>query len=195
VAEYSPGAYAILKANPGYKTNNPLVTNQGPSKADTIRVIITDTEDFTAYTGITTGEYDILADTPTDYVEDLMTNPDVTVVTASGASVKYAEMNIKNEFLSDPNVRKAVILGISRDHINGYMNSFHEATYCLVQDLCLNYDPAAEEYYKANYAYDPELAKSLLAESGYTTAMETAMWIRMAKSLPSSSPSETTTPP
>lgn len=167
VEDYSPGAYAILKANPGYKTNNPLVENQGPSKIDTIRVVM-DVEDFTAYTGIGTGEYDVLASAPSDYVEDLMADPNLTVVTATGASVKYFEMNITNEFLSDMNVRKAIIHGINRDNINAYVNSFHVATYCLVQELCLNYDPAAEEYYKANYGYDPDLAMSLLAESGYT---------------------------
>lgn len=166
VDEYSPGAYAVLKANPGYTTNNPLVQNKGACLVPTLRVVMGG-EDFTYYTGVVNGEYDILSSAPADYLEDLQNDGSVTVVPCSGASLKYVEFNTKNEFLSDINVRKAMILALNRDNIDAYSTAYYKATYCLIQNNCLNYDPAAEEYYKATYGYNPEEAKALLAASGW----------------------------
>ena len=167
VEEYSPGAYAVLKANPGYKTNNPLVKNKGACLVPTIRVEMGG-EPFTYYTGLCNGEYDVLSSAPSDYLEDLESNSDVTVVPSSGASVKYAEFNSKNEFLSDMNVRKALITAFNRDSLKSYLNQYEDPTYCLIQDNCLNYDEAAVDYYKQNYGYDLEAAKALLAQAGWT---------------------------
>lgn len=94
VEEYSPGAYAILKANPGYSTHNPLVENKGACLVQTVRVVMGG-ENFTYYTGVCSGEYDVLTDAYADYLEDLKANPDITTVVAAGATVAYAEFNTK----------------------------------------------------------------------------------------------------
>ena len=166
VDEYSPGAYAVLKANPGYTTSNPLVQNKGAVPVQTIRIVMGG-EDFNYFTGIGTGEYDILSSAPADYLEDLANNSEITLVESAGATVAYAEYNIKNEFLSDINVRKALIKAFNRDNIDAYTSVYYSSTHCLIQDNCLNYDEAAVEYYKANYGYDLEGAKALLAEAGW----------------------------
>lgn len=165
--EYSPGAYAVLKPNPGYVTYNPLVTNKGACKIDEIRVEMGG-EDFTHVTGLKNGEYDVLSSAPADYLEELEANSDVVLTKASGASVKYFEMNLKNEFLADKNVRQAVMHAINYENIDAYTNEYYAATQCLIQSNCLNYDKAAEEYYKTNYGYSVEKAKALLTESGWS---------------------------
>lgn len=167
VEEYSPGAYAILKANPGYSTHNPLVENKGACLVQTVRVVMGG-ENFTYYTGVCSGEYDVLTDAYADYLEDLKANPDITTVVAAGATVAYAEFNTKNEFLSDINVRKALIKAFNRNNIDAYTSDDYYSTYCLIQNNCLNYDEEAVKYYKANYDYDVEAAKTLLAEAGWT---------------------------
>lgn|GEM_PF-5665818 len=43
-----------------------------------------------------------------------------------------------------------------------YSNDYNDASYCLVQNNCLNYDSEVEEYYKENYGYDVEAANSIL---------------------------------
>ena len=166
VDEYQAGAYATLKANPGYKTFNPLVKNQGVVPVETVNIVMGG-EDFTYYTGLINGDYDVLNTAPGDYLEDLNASPDVTLVEASEASVQYCEFNINRSFFGDRNVREAVIRAFNRDNVDAYENEFYGSTHCLIQNNCLNYDPAVEEWYKDKYGYDPEAAKALLAESGW----------------------------
>ena len=119
--EYEPGAYVVLKANPGYKTNNPFVENKGACPIQTIKVVFSG-ESFTFAEGIQNGEYDVLSQVPMEYYDELCANPDVTVTEASGAQIYYAEMNMTDPILSDINVRKAIIKGMSRDNLSAYMD-------------------------------------------------------------------------
>ena len=57
-----------------------------------------------------------------EYYDELCANPDVTVTEASGAQIYYAEMNMTDPILSDINVRKAIIKGMSRDNLSAYMD-------------------------------------------------------------------------
>ena len=166
VEEFSPGAYVTLKANPGYVTHNPLVENKGKMPVETLNIVMGG-EDFTYYTGLINGDYDLLNSAPADYLEDLQASDAVTLVESCCAMIGYAEFNIKNEFLADKNVRMAIIRGFDRDKYEQYSDDYNDATYCLVQNNCLNYDPEVEAYYKENYGYDVEAAKQYLADSGW----------------------------
>lgn len=165
--EYEPGAYAILKANPGYKTYNPFVENKGACPIQTIKVVFSG-ESFTFAEGIQNGEYDVLSEVPMEYYDELCANSDVTVTEASGAQIYYAEFNMTDPILSDINVRKAIIKGMSRDNLSAYMDATLKPAYSLILSKCLNYSEEAVDYYKANYDYDPEAAKQLLADAGWT---------------------------
>ncbi len=164
--EYEPGAYAVLKANPGYVTYNPDVQNKGACPIPEIRVLFTG-ENFTFAEGVQNGDYDVLSSLPIEYYDELVENPDVTVVEASGAQIYYAEMNMLDPILSDINVRKAIIKGFSRDNLETYMSQTLKPAYSLILDKCLNYSEDAVDYYKANYDYDPEAAAQLLADAGW----------------------------
>lgn len=164
--EYEPGAYAILKANPGYKTNNPFVENKGACPIQTVKVVFSG-ESFTFAEGIQNGEYDVLSTVPMEYYDELCANSDVTVTEASGAQIYYAEMNLTDPILSDINVRKAIIKGMSRDNLAAYMDATLKPAYCLILSRCLNYSDEAVDYYKENYDYDPEAAAQLLADAGW----------------------------
>ena len=166
VEEYVPGAYVTLKANPGYKTHNPLVQNKGKVPVETINLVMGG-EDFTYYTGLLNGDYDVLDSAPADYLEELGASEDVVLVESAEASVQYCEFNISKPFFADKRVREAVIRAYDRDKATAYSNAYNKATYCLVQKNCLNYSEEAEEYYKEHYGYDPEAAKALMAEAGW----------------------------
>ena len=164
--EYEPGAYAILKANPGYVTNNPMLENKGPSPIETVKVVFSG-EDFTFAQGIKNGDYDVLSILPDSYYEELSEAEGITVVEAYGAEINYVEMNITDPILQDINVRKAIIRAISRDNLESYMTMSQKPAYSLILEKCLNYDPSVVDWYKENYGYDVDAAKKLLADAGW----------------------------
>lgn len=166
VEEFQAGAFVKLKANPGYVTHNPLVENKGKPNVETINVVFGG-EDFTYYTGMVNGEYDILNSAPADYLADLQANEGITLVESSCATTGYTEFNTKNEFFADKNVRLAVIRGFDRDKWEAYSDDYSDHTYALIQNNSLNYSQEAWDYYKENYGYDVEVAKQLLADSGW----------------------------
>lgn len=165
--DYQPGAYAILKANEGYKTNNPMLKNQGPSSVKTVKVVFSG-ESFTFAQGVKNGDYDVLSEVPAEYYEELKESDVIDMHEAYGAQVYYTELNITDPLLQDIKVRKAIINAINRDNLDTYLSDFEKPAYSLILEKCLNYSEEAVDYYKANYGYDPELAKQLLAEAGWT---------------------------
>ncbi len=167
VDDYQPGAYAILKANEKYKTNNPKLKNQGAAPIKDIKVVFTG-EDFTQAQGIQNGDFDVLASVPAEYYDELKKSDSVEVVEASGAEVHYTELNMTDPLFQDINVRKAIIHAISRDNLGIYLSVFEKPAYSLVVSKCLNYSDDAVDYYKQNYGYDAELSKKLLADAGWT---------------------------
>lgn len=167
IESFSPGASVTLKANPGYVIYNPLVENKGKMPVETINIVMGG-EDFTYYTGLINGDYDLLNSAPTDYLDDLKASDAVTLVQSCCAMTGYAEINTKNEILADKNVRMAIIRGFNREKYEAYSDDYNDASFCLVQNNCLNYSAEVEEYYKANYGYDVEAAKKYLADSGWT---------------------------
>ena len=167
VDEYQPGAYVILKANEGYKTNNPRLKNQGPSPIKTIKVVFSG-QSFTFAQGVQNGDYDVLSTVPSEYYEELKNAKNIEMVEAYGAEVNYVELNMTDPLLQDINVRKAIIHAINRDNLATYLSEFEKPAYSLVLKKCLNYSEEAVDYYKANYGYDAELSKKLLADAGWT---------------------------
>lgn len=163
---YQPGAYAILKANEGYKTNNPMLKNQGAPPIKEIKVVFSG-ENFTFAQGVKNGDYDVLATVPSEYYEELSNADNIDIFEAYGAEINYAELNMKDPILQDINVRKAIIHAINRDSLGLYLSKFETPAYSLVLSKCLNYSKEAEDYYKENYGFDVELSKKLLADAGW----------------------------
>lgn len=155
IEEFQAGAFVKLKANPGYVTHNPLVENKGKPNVETINVVMGG-EDFTYYTGLVNGEYDLLNSAPADYLSDLQASDAVTLVESSCAITGYAEFNTKNEFLADENVRLAIIRGFDRDKWEAYSDDYNDATYSLIQSNSLSYSQEVADYYKENYGYNVE---------------------------------------
>lgn len=164
--EYSPGAYAVLKANPYYKTHMPFVENKGVPKIDKVTVKFAG-EDFTFLTGIQNGDYDVLAAVSMENYNELTKDSSIVLKQATTPTIRYFEFNVQNDILADDTVRRAIIHGINRDDIGTYTDDFSTPVYSLIIDSVINYSAEAEEYYKKNYNYDPELSKKLLAEAGW----------------------------
>ena len=166
VDEYQPGAYVVLKANEGYKTNNPMLKNQGPSPVKTVKIVFTG-ESFTFAQGVKNGDYDVLSMVPSEYYDELKEADNIDIFEAYGAEIHYAELNMTDPLFQDINVRKALIHAISRENLGNYLSDFEKPAHSLVLRKCLNYSDEAPEYYDANYGHDAELSKKLLADAGW----------------------------
>ena len=97
-------------------------------------------------------------------VERLKQNPKLTVLTKPSYSFGYMYFNVENQYLSDYNVRKAIYMAVDWASLVpaacGPRGSFPDAFFA----------PGVEGSLKTDFlpAYDPEGAKQLLRDSGYT---------------------------
>jgi ABC-type transport system substrate-binding protein len=110
---------------------------------------------------------------PDDY-EVVQGDPNLQFLPAPNPNILYLAMTNTFEPWGDPNVRKAIAMGIDRQRI---VDNFFPAgsevashfTPCSIPNAC-----QGEEWYE----FDPEAARALLAEAGYPDGFETAIYYR-----------------
>lgn len=167
VAEWSRGNYMLLQANPNFTTNNPLVQNHGAFDLDTIRVRYI-TSAFTRVSELEAGNVDLIFDVPTDSVESLKANADVTVLENRTTAMFYAAINASH--ITDVNVRTALNLATNRDEIVDALGGSAIPTYGPLLTNWVGGTQAVEDEFEAALSYNQEQAISLLAEAGYADA-------------------------
>lgn len=168
VDEYVAGSHITLKPNPYYKTNNPLVTNQGPSKLDHITIKIADTETFSLDTMLESGDLDMLSGINMTQYAELKDMSDVVILDSTFPNIEYCELNTDSPSLSDYNVRKAIFLALDRDAMEEVCQGSMKPEYSMITSGVQYYTSDAADWFKANLANNVEEAKQLLADAGYT---------------------------
>ena len=167
VKEWNRGNYMLLTSNKDFKTNNPLVENKGPFHFDTVRVRYIPSA-FTRVSELTAGNVDVIFDVPTDSVETLKANKDVTVLQTKTTAMFYTAINSKR--ITDLNVRTALNLATDRDQITQALGGSALPTYGPLLPAWVGGTQAVEDKFKAALSFDAEKAKSLLAAAGYADA-------------------------
>jgi peptide/nickel transport system substrate-binding protein len=119
------------------------------------------------------GEIDVAWKTllPSDYM-DLEDNPDVTVIEAPGAYIRYICFNSSVAPFEDIRLKQAVSLAIDRDEISDRVYlATHQPLYSMVP-------MGMEGHIDAFAERDLEKAKALLTEAGYseTSPLEADLW-------------------
>ncbi|MDR1132729.1 MAG: ABC transporter substrate-binding protein [Synergistaceae bacterium] len=168
VDEHVQGSHVVLRPNPGYKTNNPLVENKAVPHIAGMRVNLTEMEDFTIATALKEGDFDFVAQPTVEAVNEIRGAPGITLDDATFPTIEFVVLNNDNKHLSDPKVREAIFLLADRDSFADMAGSDFIPQHSLVVNTMMNYSKEAEDYFKANYGYNPEKAKTLLAEAGYS---------------------------
>jgi ABC-type transport system substrate-binding protein len=110
-----------------------------------------------------TGEVDVLQDPPLDQVPDFQENPDVKVKVSNGAANMIIDLNTAQPPFDDKRVRQAVSMAIDRQEIADV--AFY-GTAEVANDFFPSWFWADDPEF--SIPYDPEQAKELLAEAGYS---------------------------
>jgi ABC-type transport system substrate-binding protein len=168
VDEHVQGSHVVLKPNPGYKTNNPLVENKGKPHIAGMRVNLTEMEDFSIVTSLKEGGFDFVVNPSTEAIKEIRGTPGITLAEATFPTIDFVVLNNDNKHLRDPKVREAIFLLADRNSFADMAGIDFVPQYTLVISTMMNYSMEAENYFKSKYNYNPEKAKKLLAEAGYS---------------------------
>ncbi|WP_421949975.1 ABC transporter substrate-binding protein [Pelagibacterium sp.] len=114
--------------------------------------------------GLVSGDFDIIADVPTDQFGPIESSPNLEIVGGTVASMRVVKFDTRNETLADVRIRKALSLAVDRQAIvdalwNGLVEvpNGHQ-----LPSFGPLYDPDRDPY-----RYDPDEARRLLEEAGY----------------------------
>lgn len=167
VEEWLQGSQITLKRNEYYKTNNPNVSNQGVCAYETI-VVRFIPDEFTRVSELKSGNVDIIYDVPTASISELEGNPDLTTYRYKQAGVSYMNLQTEKGVTADVKVREALTYAINKEEIAAALDGVVTPTYGFISEAQAGYSAAKEQELASKLGYDPELAKSILAEAGWT---------------------------
>ncbi|MEE4608108.1 MAG: ABC transporter substrate-binding protein [Desulfobacteraceae bacterium] len=154
----------VMERFDGYYGGAPDLPPVGPAriKRAVFRVM---PEPSTRVAALLAGEVAIIQAIPTDLVDQLSSTPSVKVYTVEGTRSYQIELNTAKAPFDDVRVRQAVNYGVDWQDIleNIYRGYGVRLATCFLPSG-FGYDPAVQPY-----PYDPQKAKALLREAGYTT--------------------------
>ncbi len=167
LAEWSLGQRLVFKKNPDYY-------NAGIPKLDQITFEVGQ-EPIVALLRLQNGEVDIAGDgiPPAKFLE-VKNDPKYadSIVEGSQLHTGYITLNVKMKPFDNLKVRQAVNMAINKDRIVRIINGRAVPANQPLPPLMPGYDPD----YKG-FAYDPDAAKSLLAEAGFGDGFETELYV------------------
>lgn len=172
--EWVPGEQVVIELNKdwwGYDADlcggTALAESDAGFKTITFKPVA---ENATRVAMIQSGDAQVIWTCPTESMDLLKADPNVSVGSKEGITVWYFMMNTQKTPLNDVRVRQAINYAINKEaYVQVVMNGQGSvATSILGPDV---------QYYKANepYPYDPEKAKELLAEAGYPDGFTTTL--------------------
>lgn len=162
--EYVPGDHFLLRRNPDYAWGPPVYAHD-TAQLDEVEFRFF-ADPATRSPALETGEADVVGEIPPQDVQRLEESPDfrVEAVALPGASLMMF-LNTNRPPLDDLRVRQALLYGTDRqDIVSTVFRDTSPVAYGPLTAVTFGYDPAVQDY----YPYDPERAKALLEEAGWT---------------------------
>ncbi len=146
----------VLEANPDYWGGSPKI------KTVIFKPI---PENATRIAALETGDVDLITDVPPDYVDQAPEG--VEIMTIPGTRAFYLGMNVNWKPFDDVRVRQAMNYAVNVETIiENVLNGLARPIDNPLLPEAFGYIPTPV------YSYDPEKAKSLLAEAGYPDGFE-----------------------
>lgn len=159
---WTPGEKLIIKANPDYWQGPPEFTSV------TFKPI---TENGTRVSMLQSGDADFINPVPSEQVEALKNDPNLTIITKPSIVTRYITMNTAKKPFDDVRVRQALNYAIDKE---AYAKVVYNGLATTADSLL---GPNVQFYSgQTPYEYNVEKAKALLAEAGYPDGFETTVW-------------------
>ena len=130
-------------------------------------------ESATRVSAIQAGDAQIMWSVPTESVDTLKGDSNVSVGMGDSIAVWYFFMNTQKAPFNDVKVREAMAYAINKEaYIQVVMNGYGSVATSMVGEEV--------QHYKGNdpYSYDPEKAKELLKEAGYPDGFDTKIYCK-----------------
>lgn len=155
------GSTYTLKAYENYWGGTPEIK-------DVVFTVVAD--ESTAIARLQTGEADFYATVSADSFNQVLSLSNVTAVNTPASSVYYlalrSDSTAANDAMADLELRKAILMAIDMDtFVSSVLDGLAVSTNSIVGPTLVGYDPIMETY---GYSYDPEEAKRIIEENGYT---------------------------
>jgi len=153
--EREPGIKIVLTRNDDYWGEKPPLD----------QIIFRELEDpATRISALRAGEVHVIQEPAWDEIEALKEEGFVITTNPNAPTIFYATFNMKKPVMQDLRVRQAINMAIDRESIaREVLRGYGRPAYGMLNAGHYAFDPD----YKS-YPYDPEGAKKLLAEAGYT---------------------------
>jgi peptide/nickel transport system substrate-binding protein len=172
VASYAPGKSITLEKNPGYFKDSP----KGAAKIGKVEIrFIPDRQ--TQMAEMLSGGADLIMHVPKDQADQAGKVPHLQVVSGETMRIAFMQMNTLENTptpaLKDLRVRKAILHAIDRESI---VKNIVGAGSRVLHTQCFPSQFGCTDQGAARYAYDPALAKKLLAEAGFPNGFDTEIF-------------------
>ncbi|MDF2725772.1 MAG: extracellular solute-binding protein family 5 [Paenibacillus sp.] len=160
LTKYMAGQYVELERNPNYFGGAAKI-------AKVIVSIVPDAN--TQIAQLLSGTLSMVNVTDPTLMEKLKSNPNLTVNELADNNYYWVALDYSQERFQDVRVRQALLYAIDREAIiKGVLKGYGQVATGPIA-------PIQEKYYNKNvqtYGYDPEKAKSLLKDAGYTAGAD-----------------------
>lgn len=154
--QFQADQFLELAANPDYFGGAPAIE----------RLFLRIVTPSVGISQLETGEMDVMT-LPIGEVERVRTLPDVTVISVPSPSMDFLGLNLNREPLQNPGLRKAMIHAIDRQ---GIVSSVLQGEGEVVNSPIFGPEWMGVPEGLNEYAYDPEMARQILADSGWDTS-------------------------
>jgi ABC-type transport system substrate-binding protein len=157
LVEFEPGKKAVLQKRNGKK-----------------KVVIKGIEnDITRVLELEKGDVDIIVNAvPPNLIEYIKKLKNVQVIERSGINISYIGLNLRNKYLADKRVRKAIAYAIPKEEIiKNLLEDYAEPINSMLPKSSVFY------FEHHQYPYSPQTAKKLLEEAGFFSEQKIPVFI------------------
>jgi peptide/nickel transport system substrate-binding protein len=171
LAEWQPGVAITLERNPDYSWGPPSVKNKGAPHIDTaVFKVIPDAA--TQLSALQAGEVDIIFLNQPDHITRLAGEASIQLIPVSLNSLAYLGFNCQKPPFDDVKVRQAFSHAIDKDAIvQTAVGGQGTPAFAPMATTLLGFSDSLKEL---ELGYDPEKAKALLAEAGFSQGADGA---------------------